>query len=135
MRQTLKAKHEQHLNELSKAVNEFLEFTDSLTLLRGVNEKAAEVAQAVDGFRQVLRQGLAANKLAKAISDSESATLLDEIVDDDAVSELEAYMLSVADATEDPGVTQFLTEIMDKVERKYNLLLEKAHAYNALIKS
>lgn len=43
-------------------------------------------------------------------------------------------MLSAAEGIEDAEVTQFLTQVMDKVERKYNRLLEKAHAYNALLK-
>ncbi|MGZ5006842.1 MAG: hypothetical protein ACXWE9_12540 [Methylobacter sp.] len=134
MRQTIKAKHELRLYELKKAVNDFLEFTENLTLLKAVNEKALEMAQAVDALQQLLQQGLVANKLVKTVNTSEAAALLDEIVDNDAVSELEAYMLSVAEDIEDAEVTQFLTEIMDKVEHKYNLLLEKAHAYNALLK-
>ncbi|WP_027148331.1 hypothetical protein [Methylobacter tundripaludum] len=134
MRQTIKAKHELRLYELKKAVNDFLEFTENLTLLQAVNEKAQEMAQAVDMLQQLLQQGSAANKPVKAINTSEAATLLDEIVDVDAVGELEAYMLSAAEGIEDAEVTQFLTEVMDKVERKYNLLLEKAHAYNALLK-
>ncbi|HEY8035003.1 MAG TPA: hypothetical protein VIF37_05395 [Methylobacter sp.] len=134
MRQTIKAKHELRLYELKKAVNEFLEFTEDLTLLQAVNEKVQEMAQAVDALQQVLQQGLVANKLVKAMADSEAATLLDELVDTDAVSELEAYMLSAAGSVENAEVTQFLTEIMDKVEHKYNLLLEKAHTYNALLK-
>jgi hypothetical protein len=134
MRQTIKAKHELRLYELKKAVNEFLEFTENLTLLQGVHEKAQEMAQAVDELQQVLQQGLVAAKLVKALSATEAARLLDEIVDADAVSELECYMLSAAEGIEDAEVTQFLTEVMDKVELKYNRLLEKAHAYNALLK-
>lgn len=133
MRQTIKAKHELRLSELKKTVTEFLEFTENLTLLQGVHEKAQEMAQAVDELQE-LSQGLAATKLLKALSATEAAVLLDEIVDADAVSELESYMLSAAEGIEDAEVTQFLTEIMDKVELKYNRLLEKAHAYNALLK-
>ena len=135
MQQAIKAKHELRLYELKKAVNDFIEFTENLTLLQSVNEKAREMAQAVDMLQQLLQQGLDANKLVSAVNTSEASTLLDEIVDADAVSELEAYMLSAAEGIEDAEVTQFLTEVMDKVERKYNRLLEKAHAYNALLKS
>lgn len=135
MRQTIKAKHELRLYELKKAANDFIEFTENLTLLHSVNEKAREMAQAVDMLQQLLQQGLDANTLVSAVNTSEASTLLDEIVDADAVSELEAYMLSAAEGIEDAEVTQFLTEVMDKVERKYNRLLEKAHAYNALLKS
>jgi hypothetical protein len=134
MRQTIKAKHELRLYELKKAVNDFLEFTENLTLLGAVNEKAREIALAIDVQQQLLQQDLAADKLADAINASEAAALLDEIVDADAVGELEAYILSAAEGIEDAEVMQFLTEVMDKVEHKYNLLLEKAHAYNALLK-
>jgi hypothetical protein len=133
MRQTIKAKHELRLYELKKAVNDFLEFTENLTLLEAVNEKAREIALAIDVQQQLL-QDLAADNLANALNASEAAALLDEIVDADAVGELEAYILSAAEGIEDTEVMQFLTEVMDKVEQKYNLLLEKAHAYNALFK-
>ncbi len=134
MRQTIKAKHELHLYELKKAANDFLEFTENLTLFQAINEKVQEMAQAVDELQQLLQQGLTATKLVKALSATEAAVLLDEIVDVDAVSELESYLLSAAEGIEDVEVTQFLTEVMDKVELKYNRLLEKAHAYNALLK-
>jgi hypothetical protein len=134
MRQTIKAKHELRLYELKRAVNDFLEFTENLTLLEAVNEKAREIALAIDVQQQLLQQDLAADKLAIAINASEAAAMLDEIVDADAVGELEAYILSAAEGIEDAEVMQFLTEVMDKVEYKYNLLLEKAHAYNALLK-
>ncbi|MCX7094230.1 MAG: hypothetical protein NTY50_12380 [Methylobacter sp.] len=134
MRQTIKAKHELSLYELKKAVNEFLEFSENLTLLQAVNEKAQEMARAVDDLQQLLQQGGAANKLVKAVSASEAAAQLDEIVDADVVSELEAYLLSASKNVEDAELTRFLTEVMDKVELKYNRLLEKAHAYNALLK-
>jgi hypothetical protein len=50
------------------------------------------------------------------------------------LSELESYMLLAAEGVDDAEVTQFLIEVMDKVERKYNRLLEKAHTYNSLLK-
>ena len=130
MQQTLKTKHELRLYELKKAVNNFLEFTENLTLLQAANENAQKIAQAVDA----LQQGLAENKPIKALNTSEAAILLDEIVDADAVSELEAYMLSVSGNIENIEITRFLTEVMDKVEHKYNILLEKVHTYNALLK-
>ncbi|MEY3807232.1 MAG: hypothetical protein RI893_208 [Pseudomonadota bacterium] len=127
MQQTLKAKHELRLYELKKAADEFLEFTENLTLLAVVNQKALEITQAV----AVLQQDLAEDN----INASEAAILLDEIVDADAMSELEVLVLSATASIENVQITEFLTEIMDKVEHKYNRLLEKAHAYNALLLS
>ncbi|MDO9142135.1 MAG: hypothetical protein Q7U38_17580 [Methylobacter sp.] len=134
MRQTIKAKHQRCLHELKDAVNEFLLLTEDLALLKSAHETVQEIAQAVAAVQQLLRQNLVANKLVKAVSESEAAALLDEIVDTDVISELEEDWLAAADGIENSEVTQFLAEMMDKVERKYNLLLEKAHTYNALLK-
>lgn len=125
MQQTLKAKHELRLYELKKTADEFLEFTKNLTLLAVVNQKALEITQAV----AVLQQDLAEDNITAL----EATILLDEIVDADAMSELEVYVLSATVSIENVQITQFLTEIMEKVEHKYNRLLEKAHAYNALL--
>ena len=133
MLQTLKARHELRLYELKKAANEFLGFTENLTLLQVVNEKAEQMTQAVEVLQRLLQQDLTEKTLLKAINASEAASLLDEIVDADAVSGLETYILSAAASSEDAELTQFLSEIMDKVEHKYNRLLEKVHAHNALL--
>lgn len=122
------------MHELNEAAHEFLALTEDLTLLKSAHETAREIAQAVDGVQQIVRQSLTASKLVKAISESEAAALLDELVDSDPISELEDNMLAAADGIENVEVTQFLAETMDKVERKYNLLLEKVHTYNALLK-
>jgi len=134
MQRTVKAKYEFQLYELKKAVTEFLEFTENVTLFREVNDKAQEVGQAVEVLQMVLKQDLAAGELVSAMNATEAAALLEEIVDADAVSELESYVLSASANLEDAAVTQFLSEVMEKVDLKYNRLLEKAHAFNALLK-
>ncbi|MDP3875535.1 MAG: hypothetical protein Q8Q50_00995 [Methylobacter sp.] len=134
MRQTIKAKHQRCLSELNEAVNAFLAFSENLTLLTSAHVRTQQIAQAVEGLQQILRQNLVANKLVKAVAESDAAALLDEIVDADTISELEAEVLAAAGGIENSEMMQFLTEIMDKAERKYNCLLEKAHAYNALLK-
>ncbi len=134
MGQTIKAKHQHCLSELNEAVNEFLAFSENLTLLSSAHVRTQQIAQAVEGLQQILRQNLVANKLVKAVAESDAAALLDEIVDADTISELEAEVLAAAGGIENSEMMQFLTEIMDKAERKYNRLLEKAHTYNALLK-
>lgn len=134
MQQTVKAKYEFQLYELKKAVAEFLEFTENLTLLQAVNDKAQEVGQAVDVLQMVLKQDLSEDELVSAMNATEAAVLLEEIVDADAVSELESYVLSASADMDDAVVTQFLAEVMEKVDLKYSRLLEKAHAVNALLK-
>lgn len=60
--------------------------------------------------------------------------MLEEIVDVDAVSELKEYVQSASENLDDAVVARFLAEVMEKVDLKYNRLLEKAHAFNELLK-
>jgi hypothetical protein len=81
----------------------------------------------------LLQQDLVEDELVNTLNESDAAILFDEIVDADAMSGLESYILSAAENIEDAAITLFLTEMMDRVELKYNRLLEKVHAYNALL--
>jgi hypothetical protein len=65
---------------------------------------------------------------------TEAAALLEEIVDADAVSELEDYVESASENLDDAVVARFLAEVMEKVDLKYSRLLEKTHAFNELLK-
>jgi len=134
MQQIFKAKCELRLDELKKAVTEFLEFTENLTLFQAVNDTAQEIVQAVDVLQMVLKQDLSADELVSVMNTTEAATLLEEIVDADAVSELEDYVQSASENLDDAVVARFLAEVMEKVDLKYNRLLEKAHAFNDLLK-
>ncbi len=133
MQQALKTKHELRLYELKKAANEFIEFTENFSLLQTINIKAQETVQAVNTLQQLLEQRLSDDELVKAINSSVALIFFDEIVDADAMSNLEGYILSAAENIEDAEISIFLTEMMDRVELKYNRLLEKVHAYNALL--
>ncbi len=133
MQQALKTKHELRLYELKKAANEFIEFTENFSLLQTINIKAQEAVQAVNTLQQLLEQRLSDDELVKAINSSVALIFFDEIVDADAMSNLEGYILSAAENIEDAEISIFLTEMMDRVELKYNRLLEKVHAYNALL--
>ncbi|MFA6162079.1 MAG: hypothetical protein WC685_01475 [Methylobacter sp.] len=134
MQQTVKVKCDFRLYELKKAVTEFLEFTENLTLFQVVNDKAQEIVQAVDVLQMVLKQDLPADELFSVMNATEAAALLEEIVDADAVSELEDYVQSASENLDDAVVARFLAEVMEKVDLKYNRLLEKAHAFNDLLK-
>jgi hypothetical protein len=134
MQQTVKVEYDFRLYELKKAVTEFLEFTENLTLFQAVNDKAQEIVQAVDVLQMVLKQDLSADELFSVMNATEAASLLEEIVDVDAVSELEDYVQSASENLDDAEVARFLAEVMEKVDLKYNRLLEKAHAFNELLK-
>ena len=134
MQQTVKAKCELRLYELKKAVTEFLEFTENLTLFQAVNDTVQEIVRAVDVLQMVLKQDLSADELVSVMNATEAAALLEEIVDADAVSELEDYVESASENLDDAVVARFLAEVMEKVDLKYSRLLEKTHAFNELLK-
>lgn len=133
MQQIFKAKCELRLDELKKAVTEFLEFTENLTLFQAVNDTAQDIVQAVDVLQMVLKQDLSADELISVMNATEAVALLEEIVDADAVSELEDYVQSASENLDDAGVARFLAEVMEKVDLKYSRLLEKTHAFNELL--
>ncbi|MFA6164952.1 MAG: hypothetical protein WC685_16185, partial [Methylobacter sp.] len=122
MQQTFKAKCELRLDELKKAVTEFLEFTENLTLFQAVNDTVQEIVQAVDVLQMVLKQDLSADELVSVMNATEAAALLEEIVDADAVSELEDYVESASENLDDAVVARFLAEVMEKVNLKYSRL-------------
>ncbi|MEI7839354.1 MAG: hypothetical protein WCJ11_02530 [Methylococcaceae bacterium] len=123
------------LIEIQKAAAALYLFTDKLTLLKMVHHVVVKIIQAVDLVQKELKQTASREKAFDALESSTSVLFLEEVVDADTMSELEDYILSFAKQLDDEDLIRFLSEIMDKVEIKYNALLEKTHEFNALLKN
>ncbi len=123
------------LVEIQKAAAELYRFTDKLTLLKMVHRVAVKIIQAVDLVQTELKKSDSREEALDALESSISVLFLEEVVDADTMSELEDYILSFAKQLDDEDLIRFLSEIMDKVEIKYNTLLEKTHEFNALLKN
>lgn len=121
------------LTQIRQAAVELYRFTEKLTLLKIVHQVAVQVIKAVDALQKEI-QGLSGEKLLDELENSKSALFLEEVVDADTISELEAYVLPFAKNLEDEELTRFLSEVTDKLEIKYNAMLDKTHIFNALIK-
>lgn len=122
------------LVEIRQAAAELYRFTEKLSLLKMAHQVAVQIIKAVDNLQKELKKPRSESELFKALESSNSVLFLEEIVDADTMSDLEDYILSFAKQLNDEDLIRFLSEIMDKVEAKYNVMLTKTHAFNALIK-
>jgi len=58
---------------------------------------------------------------------------LDEMVDFDPVSELEARLHEITEGKESGELSEFLMQFLDKIEKAHSTLIEKLHEFNALL--
>jgi hypothetical protein len=122
------------LTDIRQSAAELYRFTEKLTLLKMVHHVAVQIIKAVDNLQKELKKPLAGADLFDVLESSKAVSFLEEVVDADTMSDLEDYILSFAKKLDDEDLTRFLSEVMDKVEAKYNAMLEKTHEFNALIK-
>jgi hypothetical protein len=76
-----------------------------------------------------------ADDLSAVLASSSSVIFFDDIVDEDIMSELESYILTRTENNEDDELTQFLNEVLEKIEDKFKVLIKKIHDFNALMKN
>ena len=122
------------LVEIRHAAAELYRFSEKLTLLKMVYQVAVQIIKAVDELQKELKKPRPEAELLDALESSKAAVFLEEIVDADTMSDLEDHILSFAKQLNDEDLTRFLSEIMDKVESKYSVMLTKTHEFNALLK-
>lgn len=122
------------LTDIRQAAAELYRFTEKLTLLKMVHHVAVQIIKTVDNLQKELTKPLAGADLFAALESSKAVLFLEEVVDADTMSDLEDYILLFAKKLDDEDLTRFLSEVMDKAEAKYNVMLEKTHEFNALIK-
>ena len=107
-------------------------FTDKLSWLKMVHQIAVKSMNAVDALQKELD---AADDINTTLANSTSVIFFDDIVDEDIMSELESYILTRSQHSEDDDLTLFLSEMLEKIETKYKVLIKKIHRFNALTKN
>lgn len=122
------------LIQIRQTAAELYRFTEKLTLLKIVHHIAVQVIKAVDTLQKEIQKPLASTDLFAELESSKSVLFLEDIVDADTMSELENYVLPFAKNLEDEELIRFLSEVTEKIEVKYNAMLEKIHEFNALVK-
>ncbi len=130
--QLIKQQIDTRLITLKQANQALHELTVDLSLLDAVGEMTAKVSKALDLLVEQ-GDGLTDEDFIALLSDSEAIDVLDEIVDTDAVSELEDRFFMVIGSMEDNEMGEFLTELIEKIEIRYSDLVEAIHELNALL--
>lgn len=130
--QLIKQQIDTRLITLKQANQALHELTIDLSLLDAVSEMTARVSKALDEMVEQ-GEGLTDQDFIALFADSEAIDVLDEIVDTDAISELEDRFFMVIGNLEDNEMGEFLTELIEKIEIRYSDLVEAIHELNALL--
>ena len=118
------------LTALQSANKALYELTVDLDLLKAISSMTFHVDQAIKVLLEQ-SEGLTTIDFVKLLEESEAIEILDEVVDTDAISELENLFFSAIDNMEDSIIGLFLTELIEKIERHYTNLVESIHALNS----
>jgi len=118
------------LTALQSANKALYELTVDLDLLKAISSMTFHVDQAIKVLLEQ-SEGLTTIDFVKLLEDSEAIEILDEVVDTDAISELENLFFSAIDNMEDSIIGLFLTELIEKIEQHYTNLVESIHALNS----
>ncbi len=120
------------LANVKEAGAALLILTEGLSLFDPVSDVARRILVAQESLSSH-QEALQYDPSLGAMVDTEAAGLLDEIVDGDVISELEERLFGSDDSTMDDSVAQLLSELLEKVERKYVRLIESVHQLNAVL--
>jgi hypothetical protein len=90
-----------------------------------LNSVSTSIVSEIDSY-----QG---DKLLEQLHEMDAINYLDEIVDFDPVSELEARFYDIAGEGREDQLSEFLMQILDKIEKAHSALVGKLHEFNALL--
>ncbi len=134
MADTIKKQFNSKIKALNVEVVLLSAITEHLSLLSVVHKVARQVDNSIKELKQ-LSKGLEGDALLHALQDSEAFVLLDELVDEDVMSELEEHVLFSVEGLQDRAIGQFIDQLMLKIEVRYARMVDKIHALNAFLES
>jgi len=130
--QSIKQQISTQLSQLQQANQSLHELTIDLTLLDAISTMTLDVSQAVEALLEQ-NEAMGGDEFIALLEQSESIEILDEVVDTDAISEVENQFFSAIEDMEDSVMGAFLTELIEKIEVRYTDLVEAIHELNALL--
>lgn len=110
--------------EARLAAQVLLDLSEGLSLLDRIAETSRGVLMSLDEFGE---------RSASAWRDCEALLMLDDMVDDDLISELEERFFNVSENLEESEFGRFLAQLLEKVERRYLALLDALNKLNAAL--
>jgi len=120
------------LAELTDAANELALLSADLSLLQEIREIAEKVLAASLTLSQETAR-LNKSEFAEEIAGCEALALLEELVDNDAVSTLEDVFFAELANHADSRIGEFLQQLLDKIDKRYAKILENIQQLSALL--
>lgn len=130
--QAIERRVEELLADLKQANDALYELTVDLSLLDAISSMTFNVSQALEMLTEQ-KENSTAEGFVALLAESEAIEILDEIVDCDAISELEDRFFSAIESMDDGVMGGFLTELLEKMELRYTKLVEAIHELNDLL--
>jgi signal transduction histidine kinase len=129
---SLKQQVDSQLVNLKLANQALYELTVELNLLNAISNMTVNVSAALEILSKQNKNSTDDNLVA-LLADSDAIEILDEIVDNDCMSELENHFFTAIDNMEDNIMGDFLSELIEKIELRYTALISAIHELNALL--
>ncbi len=129
---SIKQQVDSQLVNLKLANQALYELTVELNLLNAISNMTVNVSAALEILSKQNKNSTDDNLVA-LLADSDAIEILDEIVDNDCMSELENHFFTAIDNMEDNIMGDFLSELIEKIELRYTALISAIHELNALL--
>lgn len=124
-------------NSKIKAINDEVvllsAITEHLTLLSVMHKVCLQISGLIASLKKQAKN-LEGEALLKALQQSEVVAQLDELVDEDIMSELEDRVLSSVEGVEDRSIGRFIDQLMLKIEVRYARMIGHIHALNEFLR-
>jgi len=120
------------LKECKKFTGAFAYLVADISLMAELHQMLMRVNKSLDVVILEL-DNYQADDWRAHIQEMEEIAYLDEVVDFDPVSELEVQFFDVAGAKQEGVLSEFLMQILDRVEKAHSALVDKLHELNALL--
>ncbi len=129
---SIKQQVDSQLVNLKLANQALYELTIELNLLNAISNMTVNISAALEILSKQIKNSTDDN-LVTLLADSDTIEILDEIVDNDCISELENHFFTAIDNMEDNIMGDFLSELIEKIELRYTALMSAIHELNALL--
>lgn len=128
---SIKKRGKQLLAEIQESANQLVLLTGELSLFKEIHDLAQSIQVAVGTLNEELA-GLKKTEFTATLVNSKALAVLDELVDDDAISALEQRLFAAQPDQENSEVGEFLQQLLGKIETRYMQLLESIQQLTAM---
>lgn len=128
---SIKKRGKRLLVEIQEAAHQLALLSCDLSLLKEIFD-VAQSAQAAAASLNTELAGLKKTEFCAKLASSETLSVLDELVDNDAISALEQRLFAARPDMENSEIGDFLQQLLEKIEKRYVALVESIQQLTAL---